>query len=227
MDKIWLQSYPAGVPAEIDVDEFRSIGDLFERGVRRFASRTAYVCMGKSMTYAELDRLSARFASYLQGELKLPVGTRVALMMPNLLQYPVALFGALRAGYTVVNVNPLYTPRELIHQINDSGATTIFVLATFAHVYECYNADQPLLGPGQLCEITYEHLAADPLGQMRRVYAELGIGDFARAEEGIARELPRLRAHQPARHVLTSAQQAAVASRWSGYIARYGYRLPG
>ncbi|NLF38271.1 sulfotransferase [bacterium] len=101
------------------------------------------------------------------------------------------------------------------------------ILATFAHVYECYNADQPLLGPGQLCEITYEHLAADPLGQMRRVYAELGIGDFARAEEGIARELPRLRAHQPARHVLTSAQQAAVASRWSGYIARYGYRLPG
>ncbi len=111
MDKIWLKSYPAGVPAEIDINEFRSLVDLFEQGVRRFASCTAYICMGKGITYAELDRLSAQFAGYLQGELKLPAGARVALMMPNLLQYPVALFGTLRAGYTVVNVNPLYTPR--------------------------------------------------------------------------------------------------------------------
>lgn len=155
MDKIWLQSYPAGVPAEIDVDEFRSIGDLFERGVRRFASRTAYVCMGKSMTYAELDRLSARFASYLQGELKLPVGTRVALMMPNLLQYPVALFGALRAGYTVVNVNPLYTARELEHQLSDAGAEVVVIVENFAHTLDQVRA-----------RVAVKHIVVTSLGEM-------------------------------------------------------------
>ena len=155
MDKIWLQSYPAGVPAEIDVDEFRSIGDLFERGVRRFASRTAYVCMGKSMTYAELDRLSAQFASYLQGELKLPVGTRVALMMPNLLQYPVALFGALRAGYTVVNVNPLYTARELEHQLSDAGAEVVVIVENFAHTLDQVRA-----------RVAVKHIVVTSLGEM-------------------------------------------------------------
>ena len=155
MDKIWLQSYPAGVPAEIDVDKFRSIGDLFERGVRRFASRTAYVCMGKSMTYAELDRLSARFASYLQGELKLPVGTRVALMMPNLLQYPVALFGALRAGYTVVNVNPLYTARELEHQLSDAGAEVVVIVENFAHTLDQVRA-----------RVAVKHIVVTSLGEM-------------------------------------------------------------
>ena len=144
MDKIWLQSYPAGVPAEIDVDEFRSIGDLFEQGVRRFASRTAFVCMGKGITYGELDRLSAQFAGYLQGELKLPAGARVALMMPNVLQYPVALFGALRAGYTVVNVNPLYTARELEHQLCDAGAETIVVVENFAHTLDQVRARVPI-----------------------------------------------------------------------------------
>ncbi|HRA80279.1 MAG TPA: long-chain-fatty-acid--CoA ligase [Thauera sp.] len=155
MDKIWLQSYPAGVPAEIDVDEFRSIGDLFEQGVRRFASRTAFVCMGKGITYGELDRLSAQFAGYLQGELKLPAGARVALMMPNVLQYPVALFGALRAGYTVVNVNPLYTARELEHQLCDAGAETIVVVENFAHTLDQVRARVPI-----------RHVVVTSLGEM-------------------------------------------------------------
>lgn len=136
MEKIWLKSYPRGVPAEIDVDEFGSLADLFEQGVRKFGDRTAYINMGRRISYAELDRLSAGFAGYLQGVLKLPRGARVALMMPNLLQYPVAMFGVLRAGYTVVNVNPLYTARELEHQLNDAGADTIVIVENFAHTLE-------------------------------------------------------------------------------------------
>ena len=131
MEKIWLKSYPPGVPAEIDVNEFRSLGDLFDRSVKRFADKTAYVCMGKAITYAELDAASARFGAFLQRDLGLPKGTRVALMMPNVLQYPIALFGTLRAGYTVVNVNPLYTARELEHQLKDSGAEAIVILENF------------------------------------------------------------------------------------------------
>ena len=113
MDKIWLANYPAGVPAEVDVDAFRSIDGLFARAVERFAAKDAFVSMGAAITFAELDRLSRDFAAFLQSDLKLPRGARVALMMPNILQYPVALFGALRAGCAVVNCNPLYTPREL------------------------------------------------------------------------------------------------------------------
>jgi len=155
MEKIWLQSYPAGIPAEIDVNEFRSIGDLFERSVRNFGDRTAYICMGKAISYAELDTLSARFASFLQGELKLPKGTRVALMMPNVLQYPIAMFGALRAGYTVVNVNPLYTARELEHQLRDSGAEVIVILENFAHTLQSVRSSLPL-----------KHVVVTSLGEM-------------------------------------------------------------
>jgi len=155
VDKIWLKSYPAGVPAKIDVDEFRSIGDLFEQGVRKFASRTAYICMGKGITYAELDRLSAQFAGYLQNVLKLPSGARVALMMPNLLQYPVALFGTLRAGYTVVNVNPLYTARELEHQLRDAGADVVVIVENFAHTLEQVRARLPV-----------KHVVVTSLGEM-------------------------------------------------------------
>jgi long-chain acyl-CoA synthetase len=132
MEKIWLRSYPQGVPATVDVNLYRSIGDLFEQSVAKFADKTAYVNMGRALTYAEVDRLSLAFAAYLQGELRLPKGARVALMMPNVLQFPVALFGALRAGYTVVNCNPLYTGRELEHQLKDSGAEAIVVLENFA-----------------------------------------------------------------------------------------------
>ncbi len=144
MEKIWLKHYPAGVPAEIDVDEFRSIGDLFARSVKLYGPRKAYINMDKAITYAELDRLSADFGSYCQSVLKLPKGARIALMMPNLLQYPICLYGALRAGYTVVNCNPLYTERELEHQLKDSGAEAIVIVENFAHVLENVVARTPI-----------------------------------------------------------------------------------
>jgi long-chain acyl-CoA synthetase len=136
MEKVWLKSYPPGVPAEIDVDAFRSIGDMFEQSCQRFGDRTAYVNMGKSISYREMETASAHFGAYLQHELKLPRGARVALMMPNLLQYPVAMYGVLRAGYTVVNCNPLYTSRELEHQLKDSGAEVIVIVDNFAHTLQ-------------------------------------------------------------------------------------------
>jgi long-chain acyl-CoA synthetase len=131
MEKIWLKSYPAGVPAEINIDQYASVREVLEESCAQFASRPAYSCMGRTITFTELDRLSAAFGAFLQG-LGLTKGARVALMMPNMLQYPVCLFGILRAGYTVVNVNPLYTPRELEHQLTDSGAELIVVVENFA-----------------------------------------------------------------------------------------------
>ncbi|MGD9871349.1 MAG: long-chain-fatty-acid--CoA ligase [Thauera sp.] len=144
MEKIWLKSYRPGVPAEIDVNEFGSLGELFERSVARFAAKPAYVCMGKTISYAELDAQTAHFGAFLQSELGLPKGARVALMMPNVLQYPIALFGALRAGYTVVNVNPLYTARELEHQLKDAGADAIVILENFAHTLDHVRARVPV-----------------------------------------------------------------------------------
>jgi long-chain acyl-CoA synthetase len=132
VEKIWLKSYPAGVPAEINIDQYASVREVLEESCAKFGSRPAYSCMGRTITFAELDRLSAAFGAYLQGR-RLTKGARVALMMPNILQYPVCLFGVLRAGYTVVNVNPLYTPRELEHQLTDSGAELIVVVENFAH----------------------------------------------------------------------------------------------
>jgi long-chain acyl-CoA synthetase len=136
MDKIWLKRYPASVPQQIDVNEFASVAEVFDKSARKFADRTALVCMGKSMSYRQLDELSATFGTYLQSHLRLPRATRVALMMPNVLQFPVALFGLLRAGYVAVNCNPLYTERELEHQLKDSGAEVIVVLENFAHTVE-------------------------------------------------------------------------------------------
>ena len=132
MEKIWLKQYPPGVPAEIDVNEYASLRDIFEESASKYASRPSFTCMGKSITFAELDTLSAAFGAWLQG-IGGGKGARVALMMPNVLQYPVCLFGTLRAGATVVNVNPLYTARELEHQLVDSGAEVIVVLENFAH----------------------------------------------------------------------------------------------
>ena len=131
MEKIWLKNYPAGVPATIDVNAYESIRELFEETCAKYATRPAFTCMGKSITFAELEALSNAFAAWLQGQ-GCKKGTRVALMMPNILQYPVCLFGALRAGCTVVNVNPLYTARELQHQLNDSGAEVLVVVENFA-----------------------------------------------------------------------------------------------
>jgi long-chain acyl-CoA synthetase len=132
LEKIWLKSYPAGIPAEIDVNEYASLREVLEESCAKFGSRPAFSCMGRTITFADLDRLSAAFGAFLQGR-GLTKGARVALMMPNVLQYPVCLFGILRAGCTVVNVNPLYTPRELEHQLTDSGAEMIVVVENFAH----------------------------------------------------------------------------------------------
>jgi len=136
MEKIWLRSYPPGVPAEIDVDEFSSVGAMFERSARAFAAHPAFVSMGTAVSYAELDRLARDFAAYCQAVLGLEKGARIAVMMPNLLQYPIAVYGALRAGYVVVNCNPLYTPRELEHQLRDCGAEAIVIVENFAHVLD-------------------------------------------------------------------------------------------
>ncbi|MBI4756098.1 MAG: long-chain-fatty-acid--CoA ligase FadD [Betaproteobacteria bacterium] len=144
MERVWLSSYPPGVPAEIDMNEFGSLGEMFERSCRAFSARQAYVNMDKAISYADLERLSAQFAGYLQSELGLAPGARVALMMPNLLQYPVCVFGALRAGYVVVNCNPLYTPRELAHQLQDSGAEAIVIVENFASVLQEVIASTPI-----------------------------------------------------------------------------------
>jgi long-chain acyl-CoA synthetase len=135
MDKIWLKSYPEGVPAEIDSTQYRSVTHLLEEAFRKFADRKAFVCMDKSLTYAELDQMSQKMGAWFQAK-GLKPGARIAIMLPNVLQYPVAMAAALRAGYTVVNVNPLYTPRELQHQLNDSGAEAIIVLENFATTVE-------------------------------------------------------------------------------------------
>ncbi|OGQ98942.1 MAG: long-chain-fatty-acid--CoA ligase [Deltaproteobacteria bacterium RIFOXYD12_FULL_55_16] len=136
MEPIWLKYYPKGVPAEVDVHRFASLKDMLEQCCERFRKRPAFTNMGISLSYDELDRLSRDFGAYLQQSLGLQKGERLAIMLPNLLQYPVVLFGALRIGLVVVNVNPLYTARELQHQLIDSGATAIVVLENFAHTLE-------------------------------------------------------------------------------------------
>lgn len=136
MKKIWLDSYPPGVPPEIDAHAYSSLTDLFERSCLRYRNRTAFSNMGVPLSYGELDRLSRDFAAYLRKTCGPGKAERIAIMLPNLLQYPVVLFGALRAGLTVVNVNPLYTPSELEHQLADSGAAAIVVLENFAHALE-------------------------------------------------------------------------------------------
>ena len=135
-DKPWLKSYPKGVPAEIDVNQFSSLKDILEKSCKRFSDRPAFSNMGVSMSYSELDRQTRDFGAFLQSLPGMKKGERVAIMMPNCLQYPVALFGTLRAGMTVVNVNPLYTPRELEHQLKDSGAKTIVIIENFAHTLQ-------------------------------------------------------------------------------------------
>ena len=135
MEKIWLKSYPKGVPADVDVNAYRSVPHLFDENIKKYSSRPAYICMGKTISFEDVDRLSRGFGAWLQSR-GMTKGARVAVMMPNVLQYPVAVFGILRAGYTVVNVNPLYTPRELEHQLKDSGAEAIVILENFATTLE-------------------------------------------------------------------------------------------
>ncbi len=133
VDKVWLKSYPAGVPAEIDLTQHRSVVTILESACKRFSDRPAFANMGRTLAYADVDRISRDFAAFLLNDLKLKKGDRVALMLPNVLQYPIAIFGVLRAGLTVVNTNPMYTARELKHQLADSGAAAIVVLDNFAH----------------------------------------------------------------------------------------------
>ena len=147
MEKVWLTQYPPGMPAEVNLDEFSSLRQVFEESCQHFADLTAYTNMGGSLSYRELDEASRHFGAYLQQSLRLKRGARVAIMLPNLLQYPIALFGALRAGYTVVNVNPQYTARELEHQLRDSGAEAIVVLENFAHTLQEVLDKNPAMHP--------------------------------------------------------------------------------
>jgi len=155
VDRIWLRNYPAGVLAEIDADRFASIPDLLEKTALKFADKPAFHNLGRTVTYAELERLSRDFAAFLQGLPGMVRGERVAIMAANLLQYPVALFGILRAGLTVVNVNPLYTPRELEHQLEDSGAKAIVIVENFASTL------QQVLGNTHV-----EHVITTQIGDM-------------------------------------------------------------
>src|SRR5438067_6105705 len=135
MERIWLKSYPPGVPAEIDTRQFGSLVELFEKSIRAYGERPAFTSMGKTLRFSELDTLARNFGAWLQSK-GVAKAARVAIMMPNCLQYPIAMFGTLRAGCVVVNVNPLYTARELEHQLNDAGAEVIVILENFAHVLE-------------------------------------------------------------------------------------------
>ena len=131
MDRVWLKQYPPGVPTDIDPMSIASLQEMFEEACAAYGNLPAYTNMGATLTYAQLDELSRAFAAWLQQKSGLAAGDRVALMMPNLLQYPIALFGVLRAGMVVVNTNPLYTARELEHQLKDSGAKAIVIVENF------------------------------------------------------------------------------------------------
>lgn len=155
MDKLWLKRYPSDVPAQIDADHYQSLLEIFEQGVTQFADKVAFINMGKGMTYREADKLSKAFAAYLQQELGLKKGDPVAIMMPNLLQYPIALMGVLQAGCSVVNVNPLYTPRELQHQLSDSGAKAIIIVENFAHTLAAVES-----------QLNIEHVILTSMGDM-------------------------------------------------------------
>src|SRR5688572_6141381 len=143
MERIWLKSYPPGVPADIDTDEYRSLVELFDASIKKYAGRPAFHNMGKTISFGELEARSRDFGAWLQGK-GLAKGARVAIMMPNCLQYPIAMFGTLRAGCTVVNVNPLYTARELEHQLKDSGAEAIVILENFAAVLQQVRTKTPV-----------------------------------------------------------------------------------
>ncbi|MGR5249702.1 long-chain-fatty-acid--CoA ligase FadD [Vibrio aestuarianus] len=155
MDKPWLSRYPSDVPETINPDMYPSLVEMFEQSVHKYADQPAFMNMGSVMTFRKLEERSRAFAAYLQNELKLKKGDRVALMMPNLLQYPVALFGVLRAGMIAVNVNPLYTPRELEHQLNDADAKAIVIVSNFANTLEQIVDNTPV-----------KHVVLTSLGQM-------------------------------------------------------------
>ncbi len=155
MQKPWLNSYPAGIPEEIDINEFSSVADIFDTSIAKFADLPAYTNFGKTLSYHEVDVYTAQLGAYLKNELGLKKGDRVAVMMPNLLQNPIAIFGILRAGLVVVNTNPLYTQRELKHQLNDSGTKAIIIVENFAHVLQDVINETPV-----------EHVITTKMGDM-------------------------------------------------------------
>jgi len=155
VEKLWLSSYDSGVPEEVDMGEFSSLKDIIETSCRNFATRPAFTNMGTTLTYQQIEIYSRAFGAYLQQELKLPQGSRVAVMMPNTLQYPVAIFGALRAGMVVVNVNPQYTARELQHQLSDAGVDVLVIMENFAHTFEAVS-DQ----------VSVKHVLTTKIGDM-------------------------------------------------------------
>ncbi len=164
MEKNWLNRYPQGVPAEINPDQYQSIAEVFEESCQKYATQPAFTNYGHTLSFKELHEQSLAFAAYLQQKLQLKQGERIALMMPNILQYPVALFGALNAGLVVVNVNPLYTPRELEHQLKDANVSAIVILANFAHVLE--NA---------LEQLTIKHIIVTELADLHPFFKRIAI----------------------------------------------------
>src|SRR5688500_3980475 len=252
VDRPWLASYPQGIPAEIDLDKYASIVSVLDEAIATYGGNDAFANFGKRITYAEVDRLSAQFASYLLHELQLKKGDRVALMMPNVLQYPIAIFGVLRAGLTVVNTNPMYTPRELRHQLVDSGASAIVVLEHCAHVVQEVLAQTSLkqvvvTGVGDLLGFPKGPIVNFMLRHVKKVVPEFdlpGAIRFADALEiGARRPLPpiEIRGHDIAflqytggttgvakgamlthRNLVANMQQASV---WLGTNAKPGHEV--
>jgi long-chain acyl-CoA synthetase len=172
-DKPWLKSYPDGVPHQVDGTQFESLNDLFAQSFSQYGSRPAFDCMGKKITYKELDELSWQFAAFLQSS-GLKRGDRIALMMPNLLQYPIALLGSLRAGCVVVNVNPMYTARELAYQLNDSGAVALVILENFAHVFQSIQN-----------QVTVKHVLVTNVGELMGLKGHLINGIIRHVKKAV------------------------------------------
>ncbi|PPU94975.1 long-chain fatty acid--CoA ligase [Xanthomonas albilineans] len=191
LDRPWLQSYPPGVDATIDVEAYRSVAEVFETAVAKFSDRPAYSNFGTTLTYREVGALSRQFAAYLLGELHLKKGDRVALMMPNCLQYPIATFGVLLAGMTVVNVNPLYTTRELRHQLIDSGASAIMVVDNFCKTVEDALAGTPIkqvitTGMGDMLGFPKGALFNFVLRYVKKLVPDYTISNAIRFREALA-----------------------------------------
>jgi long-chain acyl-CoA synthetase len=192
LDKPWIQSYLPGTPAEIDLGDGATLVSIFEASAARFADRPAFFCMGRSLSYGELDRMSAEFAAWLSKDLGLARGARVAIMLPNLLQYPVALYGVLRAGMTVVNVNPLYTARELKHQLADSGAEAIIILENFAATLEKVIAETPVkhvavTGIGDLLPFPKRHIVNFVVRRVKKMVPAYTLPGHLQLETALAR----------------------------------------
>jgi long-chain acyl-CoA synthetase len=188
----WLASYPAGVPAEIDLDEYRSIVSILESSCDRYRTHVAFENMGRELSYDDIDRLSRDFAAYLIHDVKLKKGDRVAIMLPNVLQYPIAIFGVLRAGMTVVNTNPMYTARELKHQLVDSGAAAIVVLDNFASVLQEVLADSGVrqvvtTGVGDLLGFPKGNIVNFVLKYVKKVVPDFDIPGAVRFADALAR----------------------------------------